>query len=101
MHAPTTQNTYLVLLLHLVVILVLTADVTSFLPTQASFDLDTGTLTVLVSCLVELLSDQNTLYNFTFHCVENCVSKIVLRKKEKIDDFICVTRNLWNMPMTH
>ena len=41
----------------------LTADVTSF--TQSSFDLDTGTLTILVSCVVELHSDQNT-YNFTF-----------------------------------
>ena len=76
----------------------LTADVTSF--TQSSFDLDTGTLTILVSCVVELLSDQNT-YNFTFIVVSKNVFRST-RVLKKIKDFICVTRNLWNTPpLTH
>ena len=52
----------------------LTADVTSF--TQPSFDLDTGTLTILVSCVVELHSDQNT---YNFHISLCFVSKNVVR----------------------
>ena len=59
----------------------LTADVTSF--TQSSFDLDTGTLTILVSCVVELHSDQNT-YNFTFIVVSKNVFRSTRVKKSRI-----------------
>ena len=57
----------------------LTADVTSF--TQSSFDLDTGTLTILVSCVVELHSDQNT-YNITFIVVSKNLFRSTREKNQ-------------------